>query len=279
MRSCFVVLALLLATTAFSQFRLGVFGGVANYHGDLQERLWHTPRGAFGLTGTFTLSDRFNLRAGLTFAQLAAADSTSKQSDLRARNLSFQTALTEFSLVGEYNFFNLDQIRWTPYVFAGLAVFHYNPYTYDAAGRQVFLQPLGTEGQGVQGYGQPYSLTQFALPFGGGVKFNLTDRIQLGLEAGLRKTFTDYLDDVSSGYAAPTDLAAGPGGQRAVDLSYRGDELPGGDPNYPAKGFPRGGAQFKDYYYFTGLHLNFVLGGDGDSRRDRRSGYGCPTVF
>jgi hypothetical protein len=102
--------------------------------------------------------------------------------------------------------------------------------------------------------------------------------VQIALESGIRKTFTDYLDDVSTNYADPAELASGPGGQRAVDLSYRGDELANGDPDYPVKGFTRGGSKFKDYYYFTGIHINFLLG-NGESRRDRKGGFGCPTVF
>ncbi len=269
-------IAIVISSQAFSQFRLGVFGGVANYHGDLQERVFQNAKGAFGLTGTFTLSERFNLRAALTFGKLAGADSLSKQPELRARNLNFQSRITEFSLLGEYNFFNLDQIRWTPYVFTGVALFHYNPYTNTATNQQVYLQPLTTEGQGLQGYpSQPYNLTQFAIPFGAGIKYAVSDKIQLGLETGLRKTFTDYLDDVSTTYADANDLLA-QRGQLSVDLAYRGDELPNGDVNYPAKGLTRGGAKFKDYYYFSGLHLTFKLG-NGEGRN--KSGTGCPTVF
>lgn len=271
-----LLLALFLASQSFAQFRLGVFGGVANYHGDLQERAFQNARGAFGLTGTFPLSDRFSLRAGVTFAKVAAADSLSKQADLRARNLSFQSSITEFSLLAEYNLFNIYQVGWTPYAFAGVAFFHFNPYTFDRNNRQVYMQPLGTEGQGIQGYGQPYKLNQISIPFGAGVKYAIGQRVQLGLEAGIRKTFTDYLDDVSTTYADYNDLFNARG-QQAVDLAFRANEH-GGTNTYPAKGTTRGGAKYKDYYYFSGLHLSFALG-NGESRADRKSGYGCPTVF
>jgi hypothetical protein len=259
--------------SSFAQFRLGIFGGLSNYQGDLVDKYYKSSRGAFGITGTYQLSQRFSLRAGLTFAKVAGADSLNQQADLRARNLSFQSSITEFSLVGEYNIFNIEQVRWTPYVFGGVAVFRFNPYTLDASGNEVFLQPLTTEGQGLPGYpNQPYRLTQFAIPFGGGVKYALSDRVQLGLELGLRKLFTDYLDDVSGNYADEADLLAGRG-QQSADLAYRGDELPGGDPVAPGKGITRGSPKFKDYYYFTGLHLNIQLGESRD-----RSGLGCPKV-
>jgi hypothetical protein len=268
-----LIAGMLLCLGSFAQFRLGVFGGISNYMGDLEDKYYVNSRGTFGITGTFPLTQRLNIRAGLTIAKVVGADSLSNQADLTARNLSFQSRISELSVLAEYNFFNLDQIRWTPYVFGGLAVFRFNPYTFDQQGVQVFLQPLGTEGQGIPGYQGRYSRTQMAVPIGGGVKFALSESIQLGLELGIRKLFTDYLDDVSGNYADPAELLSG-NGQQAVDLSYRGDELPGGDQNYPAKGFTRGSSRFNDYYYFTGLHLSFRLGQAKD-----RSGYGCPKNF
>jgi hypothetical protein len=145
---------------------------------------------------------------------------------------------------------------------------------------KTYLQPLGTEGQGLQGYSGTYGLTQFALPFGAGIKYNLSDKFRLSMEVGLRKTFTDYLDDVSANYADANDLLT-LRGTTAADLAYRGDEVPGGDPTFPAKGDIRGSAKYKDYYYFSGLHLVYLLGegGGGGYKAAKKKGYGCPTVF
>src|SRR6476661_1829191 len=162
MRKLTLVLVLFfIAHSSFSQFRLGIFGGLSNYQGDLTDKPYKSSKTALGLTGTFPLTQRFSIRAGLTFGKIAAADSLSNKPELKARNLSFQSRITEFSVLGEYNIFNLDQIRWTPYIFGGLAVFHFDPYTYDEAGIQTYLQPLTTEGQGLPGYpNKPYALTQ-----------------------------------------------------------------------------------------------------------------------
>ena len=267
-----------ISSTTFAQTRLGVFTGVANYMGDLVEAPYASPRAAFGLSLNVPVGPRLNLRAGLTFAKVAGADSLSSNALYRSRNLNFQSPVTEFSLVGEYNLFNLDNLKWTPYAFAGVAVFHYNPFTYDGPNK-IHLQPLGTEGQGIASYNrQPYSLTSFAIPFGGGIKFVLSDKVNLGIEAGLRKTFTDYLDDVSTVYADGGDLLKAHD-QRAVDLAFRGDEVRGSTATYPGKGDVRGSAKSKDYYYFTGIHLTFALdNGDGFFRGKSRSGLGCPKV-
>lgn len=281
MRKLLLPFALTLSISSFAQVRLGVFTGIANYQGDLIDKPFQAPRFAAGLSLAYDFSERFALRGGLTIAKVAGADSLSDKSYLRDRNLSFQSSLVEFSLRGEYTIFNISNMRWSPYVFGGLAVYHFNPYTFDRNGTQVYLKPLGTEGQGLEQYPErkPYSLTQVALPFGGGVKYAISDKVDLGLELGLRKLFTDYLDDVSTNYADVNDLLAGRGAQ-AADLAYRGDEVPGGNPAYPAKGDQRGGVEQKDWYYFTGLQLNIRLSEEGGLfGGGRRSKYGCPTVF
>ncbi|MBI1342776.1 MAG: hypothetical protein GC171_07580 [Terrimonas sp.] len=266
-------------------WHIGVNGGIANYQGDLVDKYYdfRQTKGHVGLTASYELFDQIILRGGITYAKISGSDQYSNKDYLVARNLSAATAITELSFVGEFYLNNLYYKRYSPYLFGGLALFHFNPYTYDSAGTKVFLKPLGTEGQGISGYGKkPYALTQIALPFGAGIKYALTDNIRLGFELGFRKTFTDYLDDVSTSYADPNDLltARGP---LAVSLSYRGDELPGGDPVYPAKGVQRGGAKYKDLYYFTGFNLSFRMvkkttNNNGLFRPGRKGKLACPTV-
>lgn len=278
-------LFLFFTIVAKSQVQIGVFGGISNYVGDINEKPYRNSGAAIGLTAGYQLSPRINLRAGFTYAKVAGADSLNTQEDLRLRNLSFQSNITEFSVIGEFNTFSMNVRRWSPYLFGGLAVYHFNPYTFDQQNQKVYLQPLSTEGEGLTGYPQkPYSLTQLALPFGGGIKYAISPNVRIALEIGMRKLFTDYLDDVSGNYADPNDLLAAKG-QEAVDLSYREDELPEGDPVYPQKGITRGSPKYKDYYYLSGIHLTFFLPGKNQRERiysspaGKNKRYGCPTVF
>ncbi|TCZ73264.1 DUF6089 family protein [Flaviaesturariibacter aridisoli] len=278
MRSLLTVFGLLILSVSFAQspLRIGLFGGVSQYQGDLQSSVFQSrfARGAFGLTASYDLAPRLALRAGLTLSGLEASDRYNTKEELRVRNFSFASKLVEASLVGQYTFFNLDDTRWSPYVFGGVAVFRMNPYTYDSGGQKWYLMPLGTEGQGLEQYPdrKAYHLTQFAIPFGGGITYALTERWQLGLELGLRKTFTDYIDDVSGTYADANDLMA-TRGAKSVELAFRRPEV---DPGaaYPQKGSMRGNSKNKDLYYFTGLHLQFRLGSGGGSTKR----YGCPKV-
>ncbi len=279
-RTFFFLLLCLTGTSIFSQrVHLGIFGGVSAYNGDLTEKFFpkKVTNGAIGITANYELKDQIMLRTSLTYSIIGGADRFNKDPDLQLRNLAFETSIVEFSLVGEYYLFNLYERKYSPYVFGGLALYKFNPYAFDINMQKVYLQPLSTEGQGIAGYaGKPYKLTQMALPLGGGFKFAINDNLRVGVELGLRKLFTDYLDDVSGNYADELDLLAAKG-QLTVDMSYRGDEA-GGSLVYPAKGAQRGSPKFKDVYYFTGVHLTFRLGGENSGGfGGSKSRMGCPV--
>ena len=270
--------------TAAQRLHVGVAGGLANYNGDLLEKLYVNKQtnGFIGVSLHYELQDQILLRAGFSFARVNGRDKYNSDPFLQSRNLHFETAISEFSLVGEYYLFNLYEKKYSPYAFAGLALFHFNPYTFDAAQQKTFLKPLSTEGQGIYTNRKSYSLLQPAIPFGGGLKFSITENIRLGIELGMRKIFTDYLDDVSTTYADFNDLLQAKG-SLATDLAYREDEYPGGSLIYPAKDTQRGSDKQKDIYYFTGINLTIRLGsgsGGGGSFNisGKKSKLGCPSV-
>ncbi len=275
-----LLILLFISQLGFSQrVHLGLFGGLAAYNGDLTEKIFpkKVTNGALGVTVNYELTDKVMLRGGLTYAVVGGADRFSDNESTKIRNLAFETSIFEFSAIAEYTVFNLYDRRFSPYGFAGLAIYHFNPYAYNN-GQKVFLKPLSTEGQGISGYADRpvYGLTQLAIPFGGGLKFAITENLRIGVELGMRKLFTDHLDDVSTSYADPADLLQAKG-QLAVDMSYRGDELPGGNPVYPDKGTQRGSPKFKDWYYFSGIHLTYRLNANGGGG-GKRGRLGCPPV-
>lgn len=231
--------AVSLATACYSSAQgghIGLFAGPAAYSGDLSTGIF--PRkitnGAIGASFSYELNDRITLRAAYNYLIVGAADRYNSKPTLSLRNLSFETEINEFSIIAEYYLKNLSQQHYSPYLFAGFAVFKFDPYAYDLNGQKVYLKPLSTEGQGLANYPdrKPYKLTQPAIPFGGGVRFQLTKKIRVGVETGIRKLFTEYLDDVSTSYVNRDDLmeARGP---LAVEMAYRGDEVEGASPFYP----------------------------------------------
>ena len=280
-KTLFIFFSFITISAQSQRILIGLYGGAAAYLGDITEKIFpkKVTNGALGFSVNYEVTDNILIRAGVTYSILGGADVYSKKADLAIRNLSFETSLLEFSLSGEYNLLSLYDYKYSPYVFAGVAMFKFNPYTYDVSGKRTYLKPLSTEGQGLSGYPDRklYSLNQLAIPFGGGIKFAVNDKLRIGVEVGIRKLFTDYLDDVSTNYIDQADLLAAKG-QLAVNLSYRGDEA-GGSPIYPAKGEIRGSPESKDYYYFSGIHLTYRIetGNGGGSGHRRNNQTGCPV--
>ena len=279
MKKLFFSIISLFPFISFSQnLHVDFFGGIATYQGDLQGKRFsiNESRPAVGLGLSYDLSNKFIVRTGFTYGTLGGDDKKNTTAKgVAERNLNFKSAVAELHLGLEYNLFNLEERSFTPYVFAGVAGFHFNPYTNDVAGNKFFLQPLSTEGQGLAAYPErkEYKLTQFSIPFGGGVKFKLSDDLQVGVEMGLRKLFTDYLDDVSDVYA-DQNILLNAKGAKAVELAFRGDEI---NPNapYPYNGDQRGNAKSKDFYYFSGIKISKRINSNGGSNKT-----GCPkSVF
>ncbi|MDX2045263.1 MAG: DUF6089 family protein [Chitinophagaceae bacterium] len=268
------------------KLNIELFGGFSNYQGDLQAKKYtlNQAKLAVGLGLSYKVTSHFSIRGTLNTGKIQAEDKKSNSQLLRKRNLGFRSPILDASLVGQYHLFDLEYKRFTPYAMAGVSLFRFKPHTFDTLGNKINLQPLSTEGQGLPQYPdrKPYQLTQFAIPLGVGVKFVVSETVTLGWEIGLRKTFTDYLDDVSTTYVDYITLLNAKG-QQAVDIAYRGDEVKDGDPFYPVDGTQRGGSKQKDWYYFSGVTatIKFPTGGNGGSilSGGKKSRTGCPVNF
>ena len=256
-KSIIPALLILLTLPAVAQKRvqeIGIFLGGSYYTGDLN------PNGHFnsltkpaaGVAHRFSFNDRFTLRNAIYFGTIAGDDARSASFSQQQRNLSFKSRIYEFHSVAEFNFLEYeigDEKRmFTPFMFAGVSAYNFSPKA--LLGNQwVGLQQLHTEAQS-----KPYKLTQIAIPFGAGIKTMLAERIGLVVEWGLRKTFTDYLDDVSTVYANPADIAlyGGAAGLALADRSTSSDPISN-------IGRQRGNPRTKDWYSFAGVTLSFKL--------------------
>jgi len=158
----------------------------------------------------------------------------------------------------EFNYFPFqlghDRYKGTAYILAEIAVFQMNPKSRYEGG-EVELQPLGTEGQGTSlNSKKHYGLTQLSIPIGVGAKLSLGKRVGVNFEIGIRKTFTDYMDDVGSNeYVDPVVLAQ-ENGPLSAALSNRSGSMYGN----------RGNSSTKDWYVFSGMMLTIQLGKPGN---------------
>jgi hypothetical protein len=271
----FVVSVSFFLTSSAQKIHINTFIGLSNYQGDLQDKrfTFNQSHLALSVGASYELTEKLLLSSGITIGKVAADDKFNNRNNLR--NLNFTSNITEGHLGIEYYFRNLYDYSVSPYVFAGFAVYHFNPYTRDSIGNKYFLRALSTEGEGFLQNKKYYNLTQLAIPFGGGVKFALNDNVRLGLEVGMRKLFTDYIDDVSTNYVDQSLLLQNRG-SKAVELAFRGGELKTGA-TYPPGGSKRGGSENKDWYYFTGLTASFRIGAGSSGNGQFKSRTGCPA--
>jgi opacity protein-like surface antigen len=243
-------------------FEVGLTGGGSGYVGELQPG-FPEPKSlgaTYGAVLRYHASPRFSMKVTGMMGEFYATDRYAKNSRIY-RNLEARTKYYELAATAELNLFKYDVLDGkltSPYLFAGVAGFYFNPQARTAYGQQkewVNLRPLGTEGQTLNG-GKPYNAFQVAIPMGVGIKFALSQRINIGLEAGIRYCFTDYLDDVSGNYP---DLAAiSENSPATVPFVFRTAEATGSKLDYPL-GEKRGDNYKSDFYYYLGASVTVNL--------------------
>lgn len=243
--------------TTRSRSEIGITTGGMYYIGDLNPTN-HFANTTWMIGGVYRyfINPRLVYRAQFSYGNLNAADADAHSNFQRNRNLSFQTDIYELASGIEINYLKYQtghqQFKISPYFYVELGLFRMNPKT-DFNGNLVELQSLGTEGQGTElSDKELYKKIQFCLPIGLGLKVSLSKMISFSLEYGLRKTFTDYIDDVSSfTYVDRVELATY-SSPIVSELSNRSiDDNPYGR---------RGNPTTKDWYFMANAMLMIKLG-------------------
>ena len=161
-------------------FGLGTF----NYTGDLV-RTYNlaSSKPAGTVFYRSNISNVISLRTSITAGKIGASDAANPiDAFATKRAASFDRFLFEVAGTFEYHFLDWRdskrRLRFTPYLFAGAGLFGFS---------------------GVEQKATEYSNIQMAIPFGGGMKYVLNPKYYIAFEFGIRKTFFDYLDNVSEG--------------------------------------------------------------------------------
>ena len=266
MKKCsFAILIMLSLQTNAQRMFFTTFFGASAYKGDLQPNTLNLfqakPVGGLGFD--YEITDRIFAKLEFNVARVNGDDKYNPRN--RARNLSFKSDIFEISLIGEYNLFNLYDYHATPFFFAGVAYFKFSPFVDLPNGARAYLREYSTEGQGFYQGRTLYKVAEWSIPYGFGLQWAITKNIRMATTLGIRKTNTDYLDDVSTTYVDKTLLLQNIG-STAVNLAYKGDLLPNGDP-YPAAGTERGNPKDNDVYYFSGVSFRFRIDAKGRKRK------------
>lgn len=272
MRNLFALLVLiLLANISFSQSFyairkdraaiLVVGTGTSTYFGELAnpgDYIDAKPNINAGLQYYFT--PRISARAEITWFTLEGSDSKADDASRVSRNLSFKSNNIELGFTGAVNLFpNGNRYYRRPYFnvygFGGVGFIYFNPKA-EYQGQKYALQPLNTEGA-------DYSRIGLVIPFGLGARLKAGPNFNIALEGGYRKTFTDYLDDVSTVHLGPSAFSD----PIAAALSDRRPEL--GKQAKPA-GTQRGNSSDADGYFLLNVKIEYYLpwdfGGNGSGR-------------
>lgn len=227
--------------------------GIASYVGDLINSNTAFSQSSYSINAglSYPIVRHLNARFDVGFHNVQGYDSKTGGAHPE-RNLSFRSNILEFSLGVEYTVMNMDKHRFSPYLFAGIGAFHFNPRAYYGSGGTHKLRELGTEGQGLPGYPGLYSTMAVEYPMAIGVKYVISKKIMLMGEFCYRPSGTDYLDDVSTYYPDKTLLDAR--NPSTSKFTYRGQ---GPYPKNPT--LKRGDAGNKDGYYTTQIKVAYKL--------------------
>jgi hypothetical protein len=226
--------------------------GSSTYYGELSNPgavINYQPNINVGLQ--YFMNPRISVRTELNWFILEGSDTKASDLGRKIRNLSFKDNCFEISATGTISLFSNGNRHYRRpsinlYGFAGIGLLYFNPKT-EYKGQTYSLQPLKTEGVS-------YSLITPVVPFGLGARFKLGPNLNLVVEGGFRKTFTDYLDDVSSKYvdnASFTDPIA-------KALADRRQEY---DPNLAlaSAGDKRGNPSTNDSYFLLNTKIEYYL--------------------
>lgn len=253
---------------------LGDIGGGAgtrkDFIGDLKlaKTRWN-----FGGFARYKWRPKVSLKLAVDYLRLEGDDALSSNPGRRARNFNFRNDIYDAAVTAEYFFYENNDLGNTyryrngfrAYVFAGVGGFYSNPKTY-YNGQWIALQPLATEGT-------TYRKFVMDIPMGVGFYFTFNKKNRIGFELNYRKTFSDYIDDISGSYPT-TPSANDPIIFRDRDLknSQFDKDHPGvlDSHTYGAK---RGDNKHKDSFLTLGLSYSYVIRGKSSFYRTRNSGF------
>ncbi|MBI1287043.1 MAG: outer membrane beta-barrel protein [Flavobacteriales bacterium] len=231
---------------ANAQGKLGVFVGVGTmfYSGDLQEHLWPHPatmRWTVDAGLHWQITRRWGLQLNYTLGEITASDQFAAAAWRKNRDLRFRSLVHEIGLRGTFDILPNDKWKFLPYITAGVSALNFEPKRDGVA-----LRPLQTEGVA-------YSNWTVSIPTGLGLKYQINCRWGLKGEVLYHWTITDYLDDVSGNYIAPTGDA---------NRDFYSDP---GSVSTPGK--MRGNPKFKDGFFDVNVGVVFYFVGCGSNRK------------
>lgn len=234
-------------------WEVGGFLGSSGYMGDINPiRPQKFTDFAFGAQLKRNFDGFWSAKLAYMNGKIQGDDAKSTNSNQRDRNLNFYSTVSELSMQVEFNFFkylagnmySYENKRFSPYMFTGIAGLTFEPST-KYNGDEVTLRQVETEALSYKNYA-------ISVPYGVGVKYNISGNFNLIGEIGYRTAFTDYLDDISGRYP---DFSIIPARTPISQALSNRSKLS----NIGIPGTQRGDFRPRDTYMFAGISLTFTF--------------------
>lgn len=181
-----------ISMTAQQKTEVGLILGGANYQGDVaSSKLYSFKQTQFGagIYARYHLNNHFSLRGSLIYSKLKGDDlNFVDEAAWRAdRAINFSNPVFEVSFTPEWHIFGntIKRRSFRPYLFAGVGAAFTNPTT------------IGLSDDAPENEPGHYPASHLSFPIGGGINFDLGEKLTLGVEASTHFPLTDYLDGVS----------------------------------------------------------------------------------
>lgn len=274
---------------------LGDLGGSRNIgRGFVHDLDIQSTRPAIGVFYKYNLNYFLSFKGEISYMQVFGDDKytpaefyVDRAYPRRYRNLNFTSPIISLGGMVELNLYkyeigNAEEFKFAPFIGIGGGGFWFDPRTTDPlTGERVRLQPLGTEGQGLPGYGEKYKLFQPQVLGSAGVKFNAGPALAMTFEVVYHHTFTDYIDDVSTDFVDPMIFYNYYDAQTAAQIARlhnRSPELGIPDPRLQVITRPgeiRGDVTDNDQYFRVQASFIFLLGAKKGGKGSNM--YRCPV--
>jgi hypothetical protein len=277
----------------WKKYRKEVYGGVgaSNFLGELgglnRIGTHYSPvdleftetRTAFQLGYRYKLAKWFNLSTQFNYLIVRGDDKLTKEQFRNNRNMNFKSNI--FELGGRLEFVymanrvghrygikrtlsrRMKNRSWDFTAFVGVGGFYFNPKSRDLQGNWIKLRPLHTEGQGLPGGPKQYSNYALCIPMGIAYRIYFNRKVCVGIEGCFRKTFTDYIDDVSGVYYDKAAIQKAYGSQAAYfadpSLGHIAHQTDPADPQHNIPGQMRGDSKHMDSYMSLQLTVGYLI--------------------
>jgi hypothetical protein len=175
---------------------VGLFLGAANYMGDLAPRpmAYNETQFAFGGHYRYMPDPRFGVKGSITLGKISGKDANVSRPGQQERGWQMEAGVFEAALQGEWHFLGKPRYDHT-----GIFTPQLSPFISAGLGLTLSEAKVTVPPREKLRFPEPGDKSSFiVMPVSAGLRYDLSEFLLISGEVGLRATFSDYLDGLSS---------------------------------------------------------------------------------